>query len=608
MLRTRLAAAFVIAALAGTAAAQAPHVAPGGALDHSTLHDADADHQATCQPGPLVGRCRAVSGDPSDPLQGAVFTQNPFGIGQTLYRSRTLRYNDFTLDAAPDGHETVVPASVAVDVRLRGFLVALLEGRAGVAVELRVLDITGGVANAPLVGTTTIYEEEVAGSLSTEVSASAEILVPLPDGNIGIGFGLGVTAARKWVDERRRDGVDLLLQRGHRYRIQLELVASTDVGVGGGLAAASFVSVDVDSVLASMPDLTNPATWASLVESLVNVPELDLSAANGDLVFDIPGLHDLVGFTGFDRAFNTFAGATFDPDDCSDCPAPLDFNGPVPAITLPSQGIGIHIPETTFDLDLPPATLPFGNLIGNFQDFFDDIGLPPIVEQSGHRVSLDIAGIAEWITDRAPRPMILSGQTGLQVLDLSVTVQDDLFQQARDHQAALQADLAARTAAILARDDANTAAVLADAAANRAAVLATVTSEAADIRANDDANRDELLDAIAALRAGQLRRDVEDNLGARTCEPWMYTPALLDPSSPVELGGHFEETVAGVRAVLDAARQLGTIPARELARSEEDLQEAEGIVAARPPITEADAQDICQLLIQAYARGTVKPH
>jgi hypothetical protein len=80
----------------------------------------------------------------------------------------------------------------------------------------------------------------------------------------------------------------------------------------------------------------------------------------------------------------------------------------------------------------------------------------------------------------------------------------------------------------------------------------------------------------------------------------MYTPAWADAARTVFLGGHLETMLLVTRKVIDQARLLGMVSARDLELAERGLAQVSAVAGDRP----VPAGAICRDLLQAYRKAT----
>jgi hypothetical protein len=164
----------------------------------------------------------------------------------------------------------------------------------------------------------------------------------------------------------------------------------------------------------------------------------------------------------------------------------------------------------------------------------------------------------------------------------------------------LTRDLGVQIAETRANDDRNRDLILSNADLNRSAIVANDNANRDAIVANDNVNRDVIKAELDALGAAGVERDIMTALGRRECHSWMYTPAWADAARTVFLGGHLETMLLVTRKVIDQARLLGMVSARDLELAERGLAQVSAVAGDRP----VPAGAICRDLLQAYRKAT----
>lgn len=225
------------------------------------------------------------------------------------------RFNDFTLDASW-GPETVVQGRVTGSIDVRGFLLLLGVGHSKVEVVAELLDTTDP-ERVVVVNCKEIAKHRVNSAMkpSVDVSLKVEGGAPYVGGGLGIGTGNLIHYEMLKVRDSVDFGFDVMLRRGHTYRLVVKcksesMLTAAGLGIGaaplGGKSIACFFSpedladpdVFVPNLLANHFDrleeivdlLALPTNGA-----LANVPLLNLG--NGDELPDL--VQDIVDFLTF---------------------------------------------------------------------------------------------------------------------------------------------------------------------------------------------------------------------------------------------------------------------------------------------------------------------
>ncbi len=290
------------------------------------------------------------------------------------FRGTVLRYNDFQVADSP--FKTVLPADITAVVGVRGFLAAVGPGQAEVAVELKLLDITHGAANPTLVMAKTIYENKVTGEIDPEVSFDLGTVLPFPpNGQLGISVGLGLKSAAELVIEGAEDGFHVLLKRGNRYRLQVELVTAARASLPGAVMISRFGGVD------ALPDLTSLPNWLNQLAQLFKVRPL--------------------GSAFFGQGF-TIPGFTL-----------LDIPTGIGDITFPSLSVSLPLPGG----------------ISSIASMLQTANLPALVNGR-----LDLSAFANWL-EKQDLGIVepLRPNLGVTVNDLAVTIATDVVSELAHH-------------------------------------------------------------------------------------------------------------------------------------------------------------------------------
>ncbi len=292
---------FLVALAVGSAAAplaaqepSAPSIAPGRTLrfprvDGVVVSDAPpAVVERTFFPAFGIGPSVALTNDDAvfdtgEKLRAAAAAFQSLGRAKVV----VTRHTDFVV--APDmGRNAVVPARVSASTAARGFLALMGAGKAKVKVELEVLDVT--TSDHAVLHSEEVLMEEITGSFKPQVGVDVGALLPVPDGQAAVSLEFQTEGEKKLVDETSDVALELLLQRGHTYRVQLKLTALARTGVMGGLAHVGFWFGNGSEYdlfgLDPTPNLMDPKYWRETlrsIEPLLSLDLIDQSAMKGFL-------------------------------------------------------------------------------------------------------------------------------------------------------------------------------------------------------------------------------------------------------------------------------------------------------------------------------------
>lgn len=203
-----------------------------------------------------------------DPLDGEERLRVRAKAHDCLNRAKVTveRHNDFLI--AGNSGDGVVTAQVSASVHMKGFILLMGPGEAAVNSWLNVIDVTEGAPEeGSIVASELIYEKNVQTSL-------------VPDLGLEIGFPSGVGASIAFAGEGTKMRLDrsfdvgfvVLLQRGHRYRLELTLTGLARRGILPGVSWVGFWAREIQP-----PDLLEPESWkaalqrvATLVDGTIN--------------------------------------------------------------------------------------------------------------------------------------------------------------------------------------------------------------------------------------------------------------------------------------------------------------------------------------------------
>lgn len=271
---------------ASAAAQDAPVVAPGESFTFDAPDAIDGD----CG-GALVDVCDFVVNEP--PLRSFALAILPL----QRVTGESFQYNDFEvpLSEIPGSPpDTVVMAQISGSAGIKGFLAVSSIGAASASVGLKVIDITDDpdagtvIASRSLAnyGLNTSPSASVSGSLGLEGQAGFPYVGLSGTGAVGI--SIGVAPKKQIVRDTVDFGLGVLLRRGHRYRLQLELTNSATNYVLNGWTVSSFFAPDlggpmIPNLLDPFESADQPQTWLTFLEPLSKpLPELAIRKGTAD--------------------------------------------------------------------------------------------------------------------------------------------------------------------------------------------------------------------------------------------------------------------------------------------------------------------------------------
>ncbi len=227
----------------------------------------------------LIGFCGTNGGGNSVPgeqrLRALAEAANNAGRSTCI----VYGFNDFEIPAGANP-EAVLMAHISASIKAKGFLALFSVGQARMEVTLRVRDITGEAdplteENPSYLATQQAFEKEISGLFNPSLGIDVGALIPVPDGKVGVSVGGEVTTALQVFNEDTDVALDVLLQRGHRYRIELEMTASVKMGLMVGFGLVNFFRPEAP------PDLFDRERWQESLNSLFSMPVPDESTAIG---------------------------------------------------------------------------------------------------------------------------------------------------------------------------------------------------------------------------------------------------------------------------------------------------------------------------------------
>jgi hypothetical protein len=396
--------AFVIASLPTTAQV----VDPGGSFDFTSPDGGVVPSGIQGSTGMFNDGQANINSDASPttpaPLDTRVFATGPLSRGS----AEVLQFVEFTV-ADDGGEERVLMAQVSGQTDIRGFLTLVGLGQSEMSVSLEVVDVTGDLLDAvpqkivmsepladyELVGT---FDASAAGGLAVDLGSATFVQVGVDGGG-----EIGIPMQKQVVRDMVPFGVDLLVRRGHTYRIQLVASSQTKLGVAGGVGNVAFSpAFDVPT------NVFDPAGWIDSLE----MPLLDAGLRNFNLpespggVFSFPTIENfLTEIGGFDVSIrNTRL-----------------YSGLPTANTLSDARSRFNIPTT-----LREALLEFyGNATDRVDEGIDSPGihlarLEVLVEQD---TSEQIAELGSAVSDHAGDNQSFE-QLSQQIDDLSSALSD----------------------------------------------------------------------------------------------------------------------------------------------------------------------------------------
>lgn len=190
-----------------------------------------------------------------------------------------LRFNDFTLDATWDS-ETMLEGRITGTVDVRGFILLIGVGQVKVEVLAELLDVTDP-EDPIVVNCKTLSKHQVKSALkpSLDVSLKLEGGAPYIGGGLGIGTGNLIHLELLKVRDSVDFGFDVMLRRGHTYRLIVKnktegtlTVAGLGLGFSplGGKAIASFFD---PAALVNNADVLIPNIIEDFMDRLLEIVE-----------------------------------------------------------------------------------------------------------------------------------------------------------------------------------------------------------------------------------------------------------------------------------------------------------------------------------------------
>jgi hypothetical protein len=212
-----------------------------------------------------------------------------------------FQYNDVTIaeSAVPGGATgNVVSAQISGTASARGFLYALGAVEARAAVDVEVLDVTDPEAEV-LLASQRIAEYSVDSRTGASIGGGVDVEGHAGFPYVGMSGGGSIDAdihlepILRFVRDDVAYGFPVLLQRGHTYRVQVELSTDAELRLFGGTAIASFFEAERGGPV--VPNALDPDpspgtkgaenTWLSLLEPLAGaVPDLQIAKGEADVV------------------------------------------------------------------------------------------------------------------------------------------------------------------------------------------------------------------------------------------------------------------------------------------------------------------------------------
>jgi hypothetical protein len=341
--------------------------------------------------GPFSGPATAILGTDlplETPLSSFVCAR------QRLSRARAeiLRFNEFSLDSSWDS-ETVIPGRVTGSIDVRGFLLLLGVGQAKVEVVAELLDTTDPERTI-VVNCKEISKHRVNSAMkpSVDVSLKVEGGAPYIGGGLGIGTGNLIHYELLKVRDSVDFGFDVMLRRGHSYRLVVKcksesMLTAAGLGLGaaplGGKSIACFFSPED---LAD-PDVFVPNILANHFDRLEEIVQLLALPTDGTL-HDVP-------------LFNIGQGDDL-PDLIRDILEFLRF-------TIESQaGTISNLLRNEFGLDLP-TNVDLCSLASSFFDLSDRLLGEEQIDTPGVKAKSLTVSLGQDSVEIAERQQIESG-------------------------------------------------------------------------------------------------------------------------------------------------------------------------------------------------------
>lgn len=192
------------------------------------------------------------------PLRSTVRVQKtPFGRAKATF----FQFNDIELDAG-NRPDTLLMAQISGNADIRGFLVLIGLGKVETKLVAKVFDITDGEVGAPVVKTHTIAKYEVKASFQALSGFGLNVEGGAPYLGVSGGklFNFSLEMKKDVVRDDVSFGFDVLIRRGHVYRVQLQLESEAKCGGLCPLAIARFFT-PLEDIAADVPRLFDPELW-----------------------------------------------------------------------------------------------------------------------------------------------------------------------------------------------------------------------------------------------------------------------------------------------------------------------------------------------------------
>lgn len=167
---------------------------------------------------------------------------NSFNRGQAM----TFQYYEFEVDDSDGAFNTILTAQVSGTGAFNGFLAQVSGGIAEASAIVRVIDMGEtailGVAEPKLIREETLSSHRLEGSAEIGVgfSVGPQGGAAFIGGHVSVGLDVAVNAQKEVVRDSLDFGLQVLVQRGHTYRVYFEATATAKRGAMNGLSIAQF--------------------------------------------------------------------------------------------------------------------------------------------------------------------------------------------------------------------------------------------------------------------------------------------------------------------------------------------------------------------------------
>lgn len=231
----------------------------------------------------LTGTCNTETGE-----FGMV--GDPFGaratvpIGAPFSRGSASVFQAYDFDVDANGHsETVLLGQVFGSAKLNGFLAQLAGGGSAASLVVKIVDLGPSPpvdrSAGKVVLEKTLARHELQGRAVTGIGFDLKVEGGAPYIGFGGGpkLGVNIQAQKKLVRDTVDFGMQVLLVRGHSYRVKFELNVNAKSGGLGGLSIAQFQRFN-----GPVLDLLASQNWLDTLSGAVDagLPEIQPEVMN----------------------------------------------------------------------------------------------------------------------------------------------------------------------------------------------------------------------------------------------------------------------------------------------------------------------------------------